>query len=39
MNNMSLLRRIRHEYGNDLQVIGGYIDLNRLEQAQSIFML
>ena len=31
---VSLLRRIRHEYGNDLQVIGGYIDLNRLEQAR-----
>lgn len=31
---VSLLRRIRHDYGNDLQVIVGYIDLNKPDQAR-----
>lgn len=29
-----LLRRIRHDFGNHLQVILGYIDLGKLEQAR-----
>lgn len=31
---VNLLRRIRHDYGNDLQVIMGYIDLGKPEQAR-----
>lgn len=32
---VDLLRRIRHDFGNNLQVILGYIDLGRPEQARN----
>jgi len=31
---VDLLRRIRHDYGNDLQVIMGYIDIGEVGQAR-----
>lgn len=31
---VDILRRVRHDFGNNLQVILGYIDLNRPQQAR-----
>lgn len=35
---MAMLRRVRHDFGNYLQVILGYIDLDRPEQAKSYIL-
>lgn len=35
---LAILRRVRHDFGNYLQVILGYIDLNRPEQAKSYIL-
>ncbi len=35
---IAILRRMRHDFGNYLQVILGYIDLNRPEKAKSYIL-
>ncbi len=35
---VAILRRMRHDFGNYLQVILGYIDLNRPEKAKSYIL-
>lgn len=35
---VDILRRVRHDFGNYLQVVLGYIDLNRPEQARDYIL-
>ena len=35
---VEILRRVRHDFGNNLQVVLGYIDLNRPQQARKYIL-